>query len=183
MASTFPLVPKNTFGYDVTEVERFLADARRAYAGDSATAAAFASDKIRGTAFSMRKGGYATSDVDAALERLEDAFAAREREAFIARSGERAWFSEARELASEILARLERPEGQRFRRVSALTVGYHPKDVDAFAARLKGYFRDSQPLGPSDVRAVVFRAKRGGYREAQVDALLDGVVRVMLAVR
>jgi len=29
----------------------------------------------------------------------------------------------------------------------------------------------------------VFRPKHGGYREAQVDALLDAVVEVMLAVR
>jgi len=35
---------------------------------------------IRTTAFAMQKGGYSTSHVDAALERLEDAFASRERD-------------------------------------------------------------------------------------------------------
>ena len=29
--STFPTVPRSTLGYDVDEVERFLADARAAY--------------------------------------------------------------------------------------------------------------------------------------------------------
>ena len=34
-----------------------------------------------------------------------------------------------------------------------------------------------------EVRTVAFRPRRGGYREAQVDMLLDTVVDVMLAVR
>jgi DivIVA domain-containing protein len=33
------------------------------------------------------------------------------------------------------------------------------------------------------VRTVAFQAQRGGYREAQVDLVLDAVTRVMLAVR
>ena len=82
-----------------------------------------------------------------------------------------------------MVARLERPDGQRFSRVSFLGTGYHPKDVDAFAQRLGGYFREGKPLSLTEVRSVVFRAKHGGYREAQVDALLDAVVEVMLAVR
>ena len=32
------------------------------------------------------------------------------------------------------------------------------------------------------VRAVAFRMQRGGYREVQVDAVLDAVIEVMLAV-
>jgi DivIVA domain-containing protein len=181
--STFPTAPKNKLGYDVDEVERFLDDARRAYAGDSATAPTFASDKIRATAFSMRKGGYSTQHVDAALERLEDAFAARERENEVQSAGQKEWFSQAREQASEIVARLERPTKQKFHRVGFLSVGYHPKDVDAFADRLMGYFHDGKPLSLTEVRSIVFRPKHGGYQENQVDALLDAVVEVMLAVR
>ena len=97
--------------------------------------------------------------------------------------GQKAWYAEARSKASDVVARLERPEGQRFSRVSFLGTGYHPKDVDAFAARLGGYFREGKPLSLTEVRSVVFRPKHGGYREAQVDALLDAVVEVMLAVR
>jgi DivIVA domain-containing protein len=33
------------------------------------------------------------------------------------------------------------------------------------------------------VRDAAFRMQRGGYREEQVDALLDATVEVMLAVR
>ena len=40
-------------------------------------------------------------------------------------------------------------------------------------------------LGPIAVLSslAAFRAQRGGYQEAQVDVLLDAVIRVMLAVR
>ncbi|MCU1637163.1 MAG: transporter permease, partial [Cryobacterium sp.] len=39
------------------------------------------------------------------------------------------------------------------------------------------------PVTVDDVRTAVFRPERGGYREEQVDAVLDSVVDVMLAVR
>jgi DivIVA domain-containing protein len=140
-------------------------------------------ESIRRTAFTMVKGGYSPEHVDTALERLEDAFATRERERVLRETGDETWFSEARALAEAIVTRLERPEGRRFDRVSLLSVGYHPKDVDRLVTRLKGYFSDGRPLSIEDVRTSVFRAKRGGYREAQVDLVLDSVVDVMLAVR
>ncbi len=182
VATTFPTAARSALGYDVDEVERFLEDARRAYSADD-SAPGIEAAKIRATAFSMRKGGYSTSHVDAALERLEDAFAAREREREITEVGQKAWYAEARTKASDVVARLERPDGQRFHRVSFLGTGYHPKDVDAFAERLAGYFREGKALSLTEVRSVVFRPKHGGYREAQVDAVLDAVVEVMLAVR
>ena len=116
MASTFPNAERKTLGYDVDEVERFLEDARRAYTAND-TSPAIEAAKIRATAFSMKKGGYSTAHVDAALERLEDAFAAREREREIAEVGQKAWYAEARTKASDVVARLERPDGQRFHRV------------------------------------------------------------------
>jgi DivIVA domain-containing protein len=182
VSTTFPTAPRSVLGYDIDEVERFLTDARRAYtANDSAPGIEAA--KIRATAFSMRKGGYSTQHVDAALERLEDAFATREREREIVAVGQKAWYSEARGKATDVVARLERPAGQRFARVGFLGTGYHPKDVDAFAERLHGYFKEGRALSLTEVRSVVFRPKHGGYREAQVDAVLDAVVEVMLAVR
>jgi DivIVA domain-containing protein len=78
---------------------------------------------------------------------------------------------------------LARPVGHRFDRVGFLSSGYHRTDVDAFAFRLTNYFRDGRPMSIDEVRTVAFRQKKGGYREAQVDMLLDAVVRVMLAVR
>jgi len=180
---TFPRARKGRLGYDLDEVEDFLEDARRAYTTENPDVSIVTADTIRTTAFAMRKGGYSTTHVDAALERLEDAFAARERERQIAREGDENWYASARATAQEILDRVVRPKGRKFQRVTVLTLGYSTADVDAFADRVAGYFQSGEPLTPEDVRTVAFRPQRGGYREAQVDYLLDTVTRVMLAVR
>ena len=131
----------------------------------------------------MQKGGYSPVHVDAALERLEDAFAGRERDQAVQEGGDEAWYTQARSTAQEILDRLSRPAGRRFDRVNFLGDGYHRKDVDALADRLVTYFQDGSALNVEEVRTIAFRTKKGGYRETQVDLLLDTVVSVMLAVR
>jgi len=181
--STFPRVRRPRLGYHVEQVDAFLARARRAYDGVGGEADALAAEDIRLTAFSMQKGGYSTAHVDAALERLEDAFAARERQRAAADQGEGEWINEARATAQVVINRLARPEGHRFDRVSFLAVGYSTREVDRFAQKLMRYFRDGAPISVDDVRTVVFRPQRGGYREVQVDLVLDAVVDVMLAVR
>ena len=80
VSTTFPRSRKSVHGYKVDEVEDFLEEARRAYTADRGELGVVTATSIRRTAFSMQKGGYSTTHVDAALERLEDAFAARERE-------------------------------------------------------------------------------------------------------
>lgn len=182
VTATFPPAGRGAPGYDPEHVDRFLADAREAYADP--TSDALSSDDIRHVAFRVvRRGGYAADAVDQALERLEDAFAARERERAIAAQGESAYYAEVRAAAQEIVDRLARPEGQRFRRVGPLTRGYHPQDVDALADRLSAYFQRGEAIPVQTVRSIAFRPRFRGYDERQVDVLLDTVVRVMLAVR
>jgi DivIVA domain-containing protein len=183
VSTTFPRTRQSKAGYDVDEVEDFLEEARRAYSAEPGAPVIVSAESIRHTAFDMQKGGYSVVHVDAALERLEDAFAARERERAMAEAGDAAWYGRARESAQEVLDRLDRPAGHRFKRVNFLSLGYHPKDVDAFGDELTGYFQDGSPMTVEQVRTIAFRTKRGGYNEAQVDLLLDSVVGVMLAVR
>ncbi len=156
--------------------------ARSAYDANDETIGLTA-EEIRHTAFAMQKGGYSPAHVDAALERLEDAFAARERERATRIVGEQAWVNEARTTAQVLVNRFGRPPGHRFARTSFLTIGYNSADVDRLANKLVTYFQDGSLLTVDDVRTAVFRPKRGGYREAQVDVVLDSVVDVMLAVR
>jgi DivIVA domain-containing protein len=182
VSSTFPRARKGR-GYDTAEVEDFLEDARRAYQSPAGQAPGLTAEAIRTTAFSMRRGGYDPSAVDAALERLEDAFATRERQASISRIGDQAWYLEARSVAQTILDRITRPRGRRFRRHSWFVTGYSVRETDAFVDRVRRYFQTGAPLTVGDIRQVAFRAQRGGYDEAQVDAVLDAVVDVMLAVR
>lgn len=181
VSTTFPRTSKKTLGYNLKQVEEFLESTRQAYDADDTTRLSAAD--IRHTAFAMAKGGYSPEHVDAALERLEDAFAARERDRMARAVGEQAWLDQARSTAQVLINRLGRPAGARFDRTSFLTTGYNRADVDRFSAKLVKYFQDGYPVTIDSVRTVVFRPQRGGYREAQVDLVLDGVVDVMLAVR
>ena len=128
-------------------------------------------------------GGYQIAAVDAALGRIEDAFAARERDRAIASVGAETWVAQAREEAQVILDRMSRPRGERFDRVGALAYGYAREEVDIVTDRLTRYFESGEALTVEQVRAAAFRSTRGGYREEQVDALLDAVVDVMHAGR
>jgi len=183
VSTTFPRSRKSRPGYNIDQVEDFLEEARRAYGADQGQLSVVSAASIRQTAFGMQKGGYSTGHVDAALERLEDAFAARERERALAVSGDAAWYAHARSSAQQILDRLARPTGQRFNRSGPLKIGYKRTEVDAFTDRLVAYFQHGKPMSVDQVRTVVFSSKKGGYSEAQVDLLLDSVIDVMLAVR
>jgi DivIVA domain-containing protein len=195
VSQTFPLSRRSELGYDIDAVEKFLLDARTAYeakaddrasgpgGGGAADGSAIDSRSIRSTSFDLRKGGYSTLHVDAALERLEDAFSARERAAAKRDLGDNQWYDLNRERAREILARLEREPGHKFRRAGLLSGGYDRREVDAFAARLVAYFRNGAAMEISAVRGVVFTPRLHGYSETQVDLVLDAVVDVMVAVK
>ena len=183
MSSTFPRTRKSRRGYDIDQVEDFLEEARRVYNAEPGAPTVLGSEEIRRTAFELQKGGYPPAHVDAALERLEDAFASRERDHARHVAGDEAWFAMARKNAKDIINRLARPRGQRFRRAAFLVDGYDRKQVDEFGDRLADYFLKAQPMSIDDVRSVAFRPRKGGYSEAQVDYFLDSVVTVMLAVR
>lgn len=176
----FPLVRGREKGYDRQAVDDFLAQARGAFEDGASTIDA---RTVREVAFPLRRGGYQIAAVDAALGRIEDAFADRERQRAIAESGPEAWVERARGEAQVILDRMSRAKGRRFDRVGLLGYGYSPDEVDLVTDRLTRYFEAGEPVTVEQVRAAAFRSVRGGYREEQVDALLDAVVDVMLAVR
>ena len=96
MSTTFPRIRKSRLGYNVDQVEDFLEEARRAYTAAVDQPNVLGADNIRIMAFAMQKGGYSTTHVDAALERLEEAFASRERERVVASEGDAAWYAKAR---------------------------------------------------------------------------------------
>ncbi|TFV81898.1 DivIVA domain-containing protein [Microbacterium sp. dk485] len=176
----FPDATGRQKGYEKRAVDAFLERARAAFESDEPDA--LRSTEVRATAFPLVRHGYAIAPVDAALGRIEDAFAAREREWAMNRRGARAWVAESRETAQVVLDRLLRPRGQRFDRVGVLRYGYRVDEVDLVADKIARYLAAGEPVTADQVRAVAFRMQRGGYREDQVDAVLDAVVEVMLAV-
>jgi DivIVA domain-containing protein len=181
VSTTFPRARK--LGYDVDQVEDFLEDARRAYHAGPGETTVVSADSIRRQAFAMKKRGYSPSAVDAALERLEDAFATKERDRAFRDAGDQAWYAQARGNAQVILDRVVRSRGRRFKRAGWFTLGYSVRDVDTLADRVSAYFQAGRPLSIEEVREAVFSSQRGGYQETQVDTVLDAVVHVMLAVR
>lgn len=204
VASPFPFAPRGEKGYESAGVDEFLRRARAAFeeptappaddadvhdarattdtaaAGDDAPIDAAA---VRSVSFALVRRGYAIGAVDAALGRIEDAFAAREREAKIAAIGSNDWVELARTTAQEVLERLSRAPGTRFRKAGVLRFGYRIDEVDIVADKLVAYFERGESVTVEQVRAAAFRMQRRGYDEAQVDAVLDAVVEVMLAIR
>ncbi|MEI3845001.1 MULTISPECIES: DivIVA domain-containing protein [unclassified Microbacterium] len=178
--TAFPEAHGREKGYDKQPVDEFLARARTSFEQGTDD---LSSADIRQAAFPLVRHGYAIASVDAALGRIEDAFAARERSTAVAEAGVQAWVGHTRELAQEVLDRLSRPPQQRFDRVSALRYGYRVSEVDLVTDKLARYLETGESVTVEQVRSVAFRMQRGGYRETQVDAVLDAVVEVMLAVK
>lgn len=182
--TAFPIATGSQLGYAQEPVDAFLQRARSAYEGATVDGAPLTAEAIRHTAFPMKRGGYSSRYVDAALDRLEEVFFERERRAKVRAAGEDAWWDETRALLSEVRGRIQRPRGRRFRRRGLFATGYRRSQVDAFLDRVSEMFeRRELELSPAEVRDVVFHSQWRGYSEDQVDALLDGVVELILSTR
>lgn len=182
-AAGFDRVGRGDLGYSPKQVEKFL-DAARAYLEDR-SAAAVTSHDVRTVSFDAVRGGYDANEVDSALDRLEDAFARRERDDLIQDAGQEAWLREIGQLAGLLRGRLMRADGERFRRPASLKApSYHVDDVDILCTRLLAYLEQGSPMSADEVRTAVFRTVSGkeGYEETQVDAFLDRVVELMAAI-
>jgi len=179
-APSFPVLPRREKGYQRAAVDTFLARARRAFEED---ADGIGSADIRAASFPLVRGGYEIAAVDAALARVEEAFAQRERALVVSTDGASAWVGRARTDAQVILDHLTRPQGHKFSRTGLLTFGYRVDEVDHVAKRIVRFLRDGDALSAEQVRQTAFRMQRRGYREEQVDALLDATIDVLLAIR
>lgn len=187
--SRFARVAEQRWGYDPGQVDDFL-DRLGAVldtaAADAGTAPGVTSREVRATVFDRTPGGYDPGAVDARLDQLEDELAGREREAFLRAQGDHSWEEYLESLGQTLLGRLNRPRGERFRKPShRKQPGYSIADVDVLCERLVEHFRSDEALDPSLVRTAVFRQARGSrsYEEQQVDAFLDRVLELLLALR
>jgi DivIVA domain-containing protein len=182
VTTTFPRAKRSSPGYDVSQVEAFLELARSAYDSEAMGATRLSSSDIRQASFAMHKGGYSCRHVDSALERLELAFARRERDRAIEITGTQAWVDAGQARLEVLLARFERPVKDRFNRVGLLSRGYSTKDVDAFVDAASAALGKGKPFAVEQVRSSLFRPRLRGYNETQVDVVLDALVEVLLAV-
>ena len=181
MSDTFPRATRMAKGYDIEQVGAFLAKARQAYEGDP-RAAVMTSWHVRTVGFDLVRGGYEVEAVDAALDRIEDAFARREKQRGEERAGSAGWQNQLRTQEQSLRAQLARPDGQRFPRGTGLELTYDIEQVDELCERVEAAFASGRPMAPDAVRLAVFKSRRGarGYREAAVDAFLDRVVELLV---
>ncbi|MFV0425645.1 MAG: DivIVA domain-containing protein [Beutenbergiaceae bacterium] len=182
MTDTFPRVGRMSSGYHTDQVDDFFERAQTAYES-SAQVVEMSAEDVRAAAFDLVRHGYDPGRVDAALDRLEGAFIQRQRSQHIQADGQDGWMDEVAQRATTLYPRLVRPAGERFV-PPARGRGYDSAAVDALLDRLIRYFDVGEELQASQIRAATFPSASGhkAYAEGPVDAFLDRVVDVLLAV-
>ncbi|WNM26292.1 DivIVA domain-containing protein [Demequina capsici] len=182
MTDLFPRAGRLKIGYRRAQVEEFFTAAREAYEdteGDTMVAL-----DIRRASFDLKRGGYSTQSVDAALDRIEQAFATRQRDSFVRTRGQEAWLADLAERAQVLYPRLRRPRGERFARPAGLSAGYDAGAVDDVLDRLTSFFDRGEPMNAEDLRSLTFSRKPrwAAYDERVVDAYLARAVDILLGV-
>jgi DivIVA domain-containing protein len=185
MRDLFPRAGFMRTGYHLGQVDEFFARARAAYERPMLDDGGMSALDVRRAAFDLKRGGYKTSAVDSALDRLEMAFATRAREQFVRAHGQEAWMNQLAQRAQVLYPRLRRPKGQRFRQPVKSRQGYDARDVDALLDRLIAFFDTGESLTPQDLRSATFksRGKRGAYDEPTVDAFIARAVDVLMGAQ
>ena len=174
MTDRFPRAKK---GYLVSQVEEFLAHAKEQYLNPEVSEMDVKT--IRAMRFDLARDGYSISAVDAAMEKLEDVFASRELAKLRNLIGPEAFSLETAEVENLIAARATRKKGKHFKRRVWPNRGYSVKQVDLLCSQVAAHLAKSETLSLRDVRIAVFKSRRGGYAEHQVDAFMDKVVELL----
>lgn len=187
--SEFKRAQERENGYNRAQVDEFfavLADDFENLRQGVMTETTHTASYIRQKSFDAEAGGYAVTDVDLALDRVEDRFAEFERRLQIEHIGKDAWEEKVEHTAALVMGRLNRPDGERFRRPARKsTKGYFVKDVDALCHQLGDHFRSEEELSPAMIRSATFASATGdmSYEETQVDAFIDRCIELMLDLR
>lgn len=177
MSYAFVQSGKRKLGYDMAEVDAFLVLARQQFNDPSGQS--ISSLDVRSIRFALVKNGYSISVVDAALEKLEDAFAASE---FKREVNSQSFFEFEEDLGNlrkELVARCSRSNKKRFSKRKYPNKGYNVKQVDKLCSQLGNTLETKADLSVKEVRTATFKSKRGGYAEYQVDAFLEKVVELI----
>ena len=164
-------------GYNPEQVDALLDLAKRQY--ESPDQILLRASDLRGLRLDLVSGGYSISQVDAALDNLEDHFIRAEINAFRERFGPDELAKRFEELEQSLLPRLRREKGKRFTKVSWLARGYDKKKVDEICDQLVSHFNGGAKVRVSQVRRAQFTANRSGYSMPQVDSFLDKVIEAL----
>jgi DivIVA domain-containing protein len=164
-------------GYNPEQVDALLERAKAQY--ESPDQILLRASDLRGLRLDLVRGGYSISQVDAALDNLEDHFITAEVIAFRQRFGEPELARRFEELQQALLPRLRRSKVKRFTKVSWLSRGYERKKVDELCDQLVVHFNGGAKVRVAQVRRAQFTATRSGYSMPQVDSFLDKVIEAL----
>ncbi len=164
-------------GYNPQQVDALLERAKAQY--ESPDQILLRASDLRGLRLDLVRGGYSISQVDAALDNLEDHFISAEVIAFRQRFGEPELARRFEELQQALLPRLRRAKVKRFTKVSWLSRGYERKKVDELCDQLVVHFNGGAKVRVAQVRRAQFTATRSGYSMPQVDSFLDKVIEAL----
>lgn len=196
--TTIARVGKRKKGYDVHQVDAFLEQAHALYEADGIQ---LHRSDIQDASFDIVKGGYAIPQVDAALERLEQAVTDKQTQYDIAQLGRVAWKAQTEAQFQELDRHAQRAEGQRFASAQPKTPSYDRKQVDRLIDRVLAKAEaelerisagSSGRQGPEAdptltsqyVEDVSFTQRKGkhGYDERQVDYYLNACVNLLASL-
>ena len=177
MSYQFNRAGKRKLGYNIAQVDEFLKLAREQYA-DSSKSLLPAID-VRTKRFELQRNGYSISVVDAALEKLEDVFAANEFGLELTKVGYFEFTEDLAHVKKLVIERCSRKNRRRFKRRVWPNRGYSTKQVDKFCSQLGKKLESKAKLSVKELRIATFKSKRGGYAEYQVDAFLEKVVEIL----
>lgn len=164
-------------GYNPEQVDALLELAKRQY--ESPDQILLRASDLRGLRLDLVSGGYSISQVDAALDNLEDHFIRAEITAFRERFGQGELAKRFDELQQVLFPRLVREKGKRFTKVSWLSRGYDKKKVDELCDQLLTHFNGGVKVRVAQVRRAQFSATRSGYSMPQVDSFLDKIIEAL----
>lgn len=164
-------------GYNPEQVDALLDLAKKQY--ENPDQILLRASDLRGLRLDLVSGGYSISQVDAALDNLEDHFIRAEISAFRNRFGESELGKRYEELKQTLLPRLQREKGKRFAKVSWLARGYDRKKVDELCDLLIGHFNAGVKVQVAQIRRAQFFSVRSGYSMPQVDSFLDRVIEAL----
>ena len=175
MSFPFPHAKPNKLGYKPSDVDDFIAESREVFNSKQIDSI----PNVREIEFTLEKGGYSVSAVDAALDKLEDTFAARRLQRVLDAGQLDDLLDRANELKVLLVGRVERPARKRFSTTGYIFRGYSRKEVDLFIQKVNAHLDGGEKMSVDAVRKVLFTPKRGGYVESQVDLFIDKVVELI----
>jgi DivIVA domain-containing protein len=177
MSNNFPTAGDKELGYEPGQVDAVINQARVQFA--EPTSNIIDAKKLRTAQFDLVAGGYQIEVVDAALDRLDDAFAQREKQRLTSTFNTVEAFDEVDKIRKLIKGRVRRPNGKKLARSGLFAKGYSVKQVDQFLGLVGLRLSGKAELSIAELRNVTFKPKWGGYVENQVDALIDKTVEYL----